>query len=91
MPSSAKNQTLICEQCGSPLRSRAGENDCLHCLLSAGLGEFPGETSPDDLTTRVYQHYEILSRPDGSRWELGRGAMGVSYKARDINLDTLVA
>ncbi|MDQ3116558.1 MAG: protein kinase [Verrucomicrobiota bacterium] len=91
MFSSAKNQTLICEQCGSPLRSRAGENDCLHCLLSAGLEEVPGETSPDELTRRVYQHYEILNRPDGSRWELGRGAMGVSYKARDINLDTLVA
>ena len=40
---------------------------------------------------RFYQHYEILSRPDGTRWELGRGAMGVTYKARDINLDTPVA
>jgi serine/threonine protein kinase/Flp pilus assembly protein TadD len=41
--------------------------------------------------TRFYQHYEILTRADGSRWELGRGAMGVTYKARDINLDTPVA
>ncbi len=93
MPSSTKNQTLLCEQCGAPLRSRAGENDCLHCLLTAGLEseEGAGETLPDGLATRFYQHYEILTRPDGSRWELGRGAMGVTFKARDINLDTMVA
>ena len=40
---------------------------------------------------RFYQHYEILTRPDGRPWELGRGAMGVTYKARDINLETPVA
>ena len=45
----------------------------------------------DESGTRFYQHYEILTRADGSRWELGRGAMGVTYKARDINLDTPVA
>ncbi|MBA3650377.1 MAG: hypothetical protein H0W66_02560 [Chthoniobacterales bacterium] len=69
MPSSTKNQTLLCEQCGAPLRSRAGENDCLHCLLTAGFESEEGvaETLPDGLETRFYQHYEILTRPDGSR------------------------
>jgi serine/threonine-protein kinase len=46
---------------------------------------------PDQGAARIYQHYEILTCPDGSLWELGRGAMGVTYKARDRNLDTLVA
>ena len=50
------------------------------------------ETSPpNEFGTHFYQHYEILARADGSPWELGRGAMGVTYKARDINLDTPVA
>jgi serine/threonine protein kinase len=48
-------------------------------------------SSPNEFRTHFYQHYEILVRADGSPWELGRGAMGVTYKARDINLDTPVA
>ncbi len=40
---------------------------------------------------RAYLHYEILTRPDGSLWELGRSAQGVTYKAQDVNLGTLVA
>lgn len=43
-------------------------------------------TMPDE-----YEHYKLLRRDDGTLWELGRGAMGVTYKAWHTTLDCPVA
>jgi len=56
----------------------------VNCLLLAGLGE-PGPEG------RRFQHYEVCLREDGSLDELGRGAMGVTYHALDVNLGSPVA
>ncbi|MEP7079061.1 MAG: protein kinase, partial [Chthoniobacterales bacterium] len=39
----------------------------------------------------AFDHYEVLTREDGSLFELGRGAMGITYKAFDTNLRVNVA
>lgn len=38
------------------------------------------------MATLRYQHYEVVVHPDGKPFELGRGAMGITYKAFDTNL-----
>src|SRR6516225_10905182 len=46
------------------------------------------EEMPESLD---FEHYQLLTNPDGSLLELGRGAMGVTYKAFDTNLHCYVA
>jgi serine/threonine protein kinase len=63
----------------------------LRKALAAGVES--GESSPEDAfkptpnqSAQRFEHYELVTGEDGKLVELGRGAMGITYKAFDVDL-----
>jgi serine/threonine protein kinase len=54
------------------------------------ISEVEPEMSSPDNVDRL-DHFTIIRKEDGSPWELGRGRSGISYKAFDPKLQTMVA
>ena len=54
------------------------------------LLRYTGKLAPKQATQR-FEHYELVTGEDGTPVELGRGAMGVTYKAFDVDLRCPVA
>jgi serine/threonine protein kinase/Tfp pilus assembly protein PilF len=77
----------VCSVCGERVNLKA---QCLACLLRAGLDD-PAELSLAPPASLVFGDFEIARREDGSLWELGCGAMGVTYRAMDKVLHRSVA
>jgi TolB-like protein/Tfp pilus assembly protein PilF len=84
----------VCPECGTRLEGgfSRGLGRCMICLLRVGFddAEEPNEAALSSVTDRL-GNYRIERRDDGSLCELGRGAMGVTYRAVDTSLKRPVA
>src|SRR6266536_1906585 len=92
----APQEISTCSNCGGVLEETPGGGlGCMSCLLRTGIGseeEVAQDSTQNALENGVrFGVYEIDCHADGSLYELGRGAMGVTYRATDTSLQRKVA
>jgi serine/threonine protein kinase/Flp pilus assembly protein TadD len=77
----------VCEVCGTLLPETS--DACPVCVLRGALtpqdDSRPSSVDPN-LSELCFEHYQVLKDEDGTPMELGHGAMGITYKAFDIDL-----
>jgi serine/threonine protein kinase/tetratricopeptide (TPR) repeat protein len=79
----------ICRRCHEAVGSdESYMGYCLGCLLLPAVET--AQITLDDKNSR-FGPYELLTHPDGSFIELGRGSMGITYEALDTTLYSSVS
>ena len=83
-PAGVERPRPVCSNCRSPLSADDAGEFCPVCLLRSALDEAAaaGEERETELSEFLreghFEHFELLTREDGTPLELGRGAMGIS-------------
>ena len=72
-----------CPTCGTELSEAI--RFCPVFMLRQALGQESDSREPAPVSQR-FEHYELVIGGDGRPVELGRGAMGITYKAIDVDL-----
>src|SRR6201987_3572499 len=99
------DEISVCPNCGTKIPVSLTPERCPVCQLRAALTvDLPSDSANtesqgftkcvQELTQGAigsFDHYEVLRGSDGAPAELGRGAMGVTYRAMDKNLRCPVA
>jgi hypothetical protein len=92
----ATREIRTCPTCATKFSATGDRELCPVCALRIALdkGHEAVELTIDptaSLPALRFDHYELLKHEDGRPFELGRGAMGVTYKAIDVNLRSVMA
>jgi serine/threonine protein kinase len=82
-------EPAVCRRCHATIiRKPTYRGYCLRCIF--GLASETVDLSQED-KSNPFVPYKIETGPDGSFVELGRGSMGITYRAFDTNLQFPVA